>query len=297
MMLKSQERSQRQPDVIALRSRLARLASFDSAKLLDAPMIGLYGPRHILKLHALKLTHFQFVGRPVFNVAVLGHELEYFDETVSLQMKHGAGLSNLDFADPAVALAVGINLPITLELRQPEPPQIANDFEVIEAPVPAIEQDTGGLEASLFSGKQHLAKMIILRRPICRLVKEAIVTRNVTVAIGPQKRNQINAAHDFAMFARPMAADEFNLFGVLLVERRIIQDQYASVQFNLMTGFLPEVFAIGVDAQQQAVDGIVSRRVILVWLHPRCFCAAIDSGGGNQKINIVVRIAFWSIHT
>jgi hypothetical protein len=225
MMLKSQERSQRKPDVIALRSSLSRLASLHSAKLFDASMIGLYRPGHILKLHPLKLRHLHFVGRPVFNVAVLGHELEYFDKSVPFQMQNRARLNNLDFADAAVALAIRINLAITLELGQPEPAQIANDFEVIDAAVPAIKQNTTWLEAALFSCQKHLAKMIVLGRAVRGLIKEAIVIRDVTVAIGPQKRDEINPANDFAMFARPVTADEFNLFGVLLVESRIVQDQ------------------------------------------------------------------------
>ena len=296
-MLKSQKCSQPKPYVIALRSGLSRRASFYSAKLLDPTMICLYRPSHIRKLHSLKLCHSHFVRRPVFNVAVLGHQLEYLDKSISFQMKDGAGLRNLNFAYAAVAFTVWINQTITLELCQPKPPQIANGFEIIDAAVPTIKQDAGWLEAALFGRLEHLAEMIVLRRAICRLVIEAIIARYMAVAIGPQKRDEINTANHLAMFARPVAADEFNLFGVLLVESRIIQNQYASVKFNLMTGFLPEVFAIGFDAQQQTVDCIVSRRIILVWLYPSCFCAAIDSRGSNQKINIVILIAFWSIHS
>src|ERR1044071_2727701 len=205
MMLKSQERSQRKPYVIALRSSLSRLASLHSAKLLDAPMICLYRPCHIRKLHSLKLRHSHLVRRPVFNVAVWGHQLEYFDKAVSLQMHKGARLANLHFAYAAVACSVRINLAIALELCQPKPSQIANGFEVIEASVPTVKQDTGRLKASLFSCKKHPSKMIILRRAIRGLVKEAIVTRNVTVAIGPQKRDEINTANHLSMFTRPVA--------------------------------------------------------------------------------------------
>src|SRR5437868_765622 len=143
MMLKPQKCSQPKPDVIALRSRLSRRASFYSTKLLDAPMIGLYCPRHILQLHALKLSHFHFVRRPVFNVAVWGYQLEYLNKTIPFQMQNGAELANLDFLDRPVALAIWIDLAITLQLGQPKPSQMTNGFEIIDAAVPAIKQDTG----------------------------------------------------------------------------------------------------------------------------------------------------------
>jgi hypothetical protein len=297
MMLKPQERSQRKPYMIALRSPSPRLASLHSAKLLNASMICLYCPSHIRKLYSLKLLHFHFVRSPVFNVAVLGYELEYFDKTVSFQMKGAARLANFNFTYAAVASSVRVNLPVTLELRQPKPSQIANGFEIIEAPVPAIEHYTFRSQSALFGRCKHHSKMIILRRAICGLIIETIVTRNVPVTIGPQKSNEVDTAYDFAVFARPVAANEFNLFSVLLIKGRIVQHKYTVSEINLMTRFLPEVFAAGFNAQKQAIDGVVSGRAILVWLHPSCFCAAIDSGGSNQKINVIVFIALWSIHS
>jgi len=296
-MLKSQKGSQRKSNVIALRSTLSRLASFDAAKLLDPPVIGLYCPCHISKLHALKLTHFHLVGRPVFNVAVFGDQLEYLYPSIPLQMHKAASLADFNFANRSVALAVRVNLPIAFELGQPKPSQFANGLQIIEAPIPAIEQDNGGGKASLLGSLKQLAEMIVFGRAIGRLIIETIVTRDVAVAIGPQKRKQVDATDHLAMFARPVAADQFNLFGVLLVESRIIQDQYARFKFNLLTRFLPEVITFDINPQKQAVDGIVSWRVILVWLHPSCFCAAIDSRRSNQKIDIVIFVALWSIHS
>jgi len=281
MMLKSQKRSQPKPYVIALRSTLSRRASFYSTKLLDASMIGLYCPCHTIKLHSLKLRHFHFVRRPVFNVAVFGHKLEYLYHSIPLQMQKGARLGGLNFANSSIPASIWIDLAITFQLCQPEPSQIANGFEVIDTPVPAIEEHTSWLETSFLSCKKHLAKMIILRRAIRRLIKEAIITRYVAVAIGPQKRDEIDATNHLAMFARPMAAYEFDLFSVLLIKSRIVQHQDAASEINLMTRFLPEVIAVGINAQQQTVDGIVSRGVILIWLYACCFCAAIDSRGSN----------------
>jgi len=268
MMLKSQERSQRKPYVIALRSPSSRLTPLHSAKLLNASMVCLYCPSHFSQLHSLKLSHFQFISRPVFNVAVLGYELEYLDEAISLQMKDAAKLTNFNFTDSSVASSIGVNLSVTLELRHPKPSQIANSFEIIQTPIPAIEEYTFGSEAALFGRLKHLAEMIVLRRAIRRLVIETIVTRYVAVAIGPQKRNEIDTADHLAVFARPVAAYEFNLSGVLLVKSRIVQDQYAACKFNLVTRFLPEVFTAAFNAKKQTIDSIVSWCVILVWLHP-----------------------------
>src|SRR6185369_12290259 len=153
--------------------------------------------------------------------------------------------------DAAVASSIGVDLAITLELCQPKPSQIANSLEIIETSVPAIEQHTSWSEASLFSCKKHHSKMIILRRAIRGLVKEAIVTRNVAVAIDPQKRDEIDTTNHLAMFARPVAAYEFNLFSVLLIKSRIIQDQYAASKINLMPRFLPEVFTAAFNTQKQ----------------------------------------------
>src|SRR5215213_3684391 len=200
MMLKSQECSQPKPYVIALCLSLSRLTSLHSAKLLYPSMVCLYCPGHLGKLHSLKLLHFYFVRRPVFNVAVPGYELEYLNEAISLQMHDAARLANPDFADAAVASSVRVNLAVTLELRQPKPSQRANSFEIIETSVPTIKQHASRRKASLFGCQQHLPEMIVLRRAICRLVIEAIVTRYVAVAIGPQKRDEVNAAYDFAMF-------------------------------------------------------------------------------------------------
>jgi len=296
MYFQSQERPQRKPYVVALRSALSRLASFHSAKLLYPSMVCLYRPSHICKLHSLKLRHIHFVRSPVFNVAVFGYELEYLYESVSLQVQYAGRLPNVNFTDSSVATSVRINLAVTLKLRQPKPSQIANGFEIIKAPVPAIEQYTFGSEATLLGGSEHLSEMIILCRAICRLVIKAIITRYIAVAIGPQKCNEVDTAYDFAVFARPVTAYKLDLFGVLLIESRIIQDQYAIVRLNLMTGFLPEVIAINVNAQKQAVDSIVGRRIIVLWLHPCCFCAAINSWGSNQKIDVIIFIALWSIH-
>jgi hypothetical protein len=297
MMLKSQERSQPKPYVIALRSAHSRLASLHSAKLLYSAMVCLYGPSHTFQLHSLNLGHFHFIRRPVFNIAVFGNELEYLDETISLQMEGAPRLTYLNFAYGSVASSIGVNLAITLELCQPKPPQIANSLEIIETSVPAIEQYTFGTEAAFFGRLKHLAKMIVLRLAICRLVIEAIITGYVAVAIGPQKRDEIYTANHLAMFARPVAAYEFDLFGVLLIKSRIVQHQYAAFEINLMARFLLEVFTVGFDTQQQTVDGIVRRGVRIVWLHPCCFCAAIDSGSSNQKVNVIVFIAFWGAHS
>jgi hypothetical protein len=57
-----------------------------------------------------------------------------------------------------------------------------------------------------------------------------------------------------------------------------------------MTSFLPEVTALDINTQKQAVDGIV------IWLHPCCFCAAINSRGSDQKVDVIVFIAFWGVH-
>src|SRR4051794_13925633 len=65
MSLESQERTQSQPDVVALRAGRAALAPLDPGALLDPPVVVLDRPTILGELQPAQVRHRQVVGRPV----------------------------------------------------------------------------------------------------------------------------------------------------------------------------------------------------------------------------------------
>lgn len=296
-MLKPQKRSQRKPYVIALHASTPRLASLHSTKLLYPSMVLLNHLTHLCILQSLKLSHLQLVCCPVFNAAVFGNHLEHSYQPIRLEVDHPTRLTDLNLAQAPIPAAVRINQAIAFQLCQPVPTEAANLLEVVETSIPAIKQDALGRKSSLLGFLQHLAEVIILGRAVGRLVKQTIVAGYVSLAVSPKKGDKIYTHNYASMFARPVAADEFNLACILLVERGVIEYEHATFKIDLVASLLPEMKAVSLKARKQAIDRIVSRSVSIVWLRTGCFCAAIYSRSGNQKIDVVVFIAFWRIHS
>ena len=193
---------------------------------------------HLGVLQSLKLSHLQLVCRPVFNAAVFGNYLEHSNQPVRLEVDYAARLANLNLTQRTVPAAVRVNLAVAFQLRKPDPTKATNSLEVVETRVPAIKQHRFGRKASLFGLHQHLAKMIVLRSAVCGLVKQAVVARDVSLTIGPKQSDEIYPHDDLPMFARPVAGNKADLPGVLLIERRVIENQYARFKFNLLMRFL-----------------------------------------------------------
>src|SRR5437868_8630954 len=129
-------------------------------------------------------------------------------------MHDAARLRNLDLFDGAIAAAVGVHQTVLFQARQPCPFQRANQFEIRQTTVPTIKNYTAWDKAARFGSLEHLLKMIVLGQAISGLVKEAVVTRDVAVAIAPQESDEVDARDDISMFARPVARDQFNLASV-----------------------------------------------------------------------------------
>jgi hypothetical protein len=297
MMLKPQKRSQRKPYVIALHSPLSRLASLNAAKLLYASMILLDHLAHLRILQSLKLAHLQLVCRPVFNAAVFGNHLEYPNQSVGFEVNYAPWLCYLNLAQLPVTAAVWINLAIAFELSQPNPTKTSNGFQVVEARIPAIKQHTFRRKPAFPGFGQHLAEMVIFSCAVGGLIKQAVVAGYVSLTVSPKQSDEIYSHNDLSMFARPVAGNKVNLSGVLLIERGVVENEYARIQFNLVTSLLPEVLAVCLKTRQQAINRIVSGRVVSFWLRTGCFCAAIDLRSGNQKIDVVIFVALWRIHS
>jgi hypothetical protein len=72
---------------------------------------------------------------------------------------------------------------------------VPNQFEVWKTPVPTVETDIGGLKSPLMHRSQQICKTVILAQLVVRLVINAMVARNMLIAVCPQQRQQINAPH------------------------------------------------------------------------------------------------------
>jgi hypothetical protein len=70
------------------------------------------------------------------------------------------------------------------------PFQAAQQFEIGQTTVPAIENHQFWLKSALFGLLDHLLKVIILTQTILGLVVQAKVTRQPALAICPEQRDQ-----------------------------------------------------------------------------------------------------------
>src|SRR5205085_9250306 len=81
-----------------------------------------------------------------------------------------------------------------------------------------------------------------------------------------------------------------------LIQSRVIKDKDAIAQLHLGFGFLPHGFGIRFEAVQQASEGVVCRWIILLGLHTGSLGSSARFGSRNEKVDIVVFIAFRRIH-
>src|SRR5579859_2042344 len=162
MDLQTQKRTDRQPNMVPLRPRRTRLATLDLGALLDAPVVVLDGPTVLRVLLPRQVCHRQVAGGPVGNVAVWGDDLEYLDQPVSGQPHLGPRGGNLGSAQWPFPLTVAVDQTIGLQACQPRPTELSQQLEVIQAAIPAVEDQATRLETPLASGLEHDAEMIVL---------------------------------------------------------------------------------------------------------------------------------------
>src|SRR5829696_6576868 len=153
--LQPQERPQTKPDVVAPRTARAHLRPLDQTELLDPAVVVLYRPREARPLDPFQVARLDFIRRPQLNVAVCGDYLEDADEPEPFEPHHPPRLPDLDFTDGAQPLAVGVNFAVTLQAGQPDPAERANQLQVIEARVPAIEGHASRRKASRVRLHEH----------------------------------------------------------------------------------------------------------------------------------------------
>jgi hypothetical protein len=277
----------RQADVVPLRPRGADLGPLHVAALLQRPVIRLDGPASLGQPEQLQLAHRHVAGRPVFNVPVSGDDLEDLDRPVALQPDHRAARRDRRLADRDEPAAVGVDPAVGLQLRQPPPAEGADQLQVVQAAVPAVEGDALRREAPGARRGEHGAEVVVLRQPIRLLVVDPIVAGGLAVAVGPEQGDEVDAPDDPLMLARPVAGDEGDLVGVGLVQGRVIDDQDAA---RLPHGGLdlgPEGRGVGLEPVQQPGEGVVRRRPRSVGLHGGGLGAGGGARAGDQEVDVV----------
>lgn len=120
--------------------------------------------------------HRQVTGRPEFNAAVWGRNLEDLDQTIAFQMNDCTVPWNQDVANGLIAGVGRIHQAIRFQLRQPQPLQVADQFQIAQTGIPTIEPDQVRSKAARRGRAQHGLKVVILVQLVMRLVIDAKVT-------------------------------------------------------------------------------------------------------------------------
>ncbi len=151
-----------QSDVIQHRTQPAALCAFNQTLLFQTAMIHFNPPCRESKFLTLRFAHPDKARRPVFRCAVCGANPKYFDFSKSLE-PHECPISaaQAGFRDCLQFALTHSDLPIRFEPSQKMPPQSANQFEVFDRSVPAIETNQFGIKAALACLEQHFRKVVI----------------------------------------------------------------------------------------------------------------------------------------
>ena len=138
--------------------------------------------------------------------------------------------------------------------------------------------------------------MVVLGLAVFGLVVEPIIAWGLAVAIGPDQRDQIDPPDDRLVLARPVAADQFDLRGIGLVQGRVIQDQDTALAVDQRSSLLPQGLRVGLDPVQQSSEGVVGRGLTRVGLHGGGLRTRDGLGAGDQEVDVVGVVAFCGPH-
>src|SRR5215204_6257946 len=294
--LQPQERSQAQGDMVAPRPPRANLRSLNEAELLEAAVVVLYRPRVAGPTDTLPVVHLDTVGGPPLNVPVRGDYLEDADQPEAFEPDDAPRLADLDLAHRAQARPVGVHAAVRFQARQPGPAERANQLQVFEAGVPAIEGHARRLEPAPVRLPDHPLKVIVLRQGVLLLVEDAVIDRHMPVAVCPQQRNQVDAAHHRVVLARPVARHQLDLLGVGLVQSRVVYDQDALAQADLRARFRPQRRGVRLHAMQQTRESVMGWRPLIVALYFRRFGRTDGARRSNHEVDVVVVRTLGRVH-
>ncbi len=161
--------------------------------------------------------------------------------------------------------------------------------------MPAVEDRALRLEAPLANRLEHGTEMVVLGG-ILGVVVNAVVARDVAVAIRPQQRHEADPLDDRMVFARPVASDQFDGLGVGLVEDGVIRDEDAVGQGYLRSHLLSKRLGIRFESVQQSGEGVMGWRSRLIGLHSDGFGGTARFGGGDQEVDVVFGLHTRGIH-
>ena len=143
---------------------------------------------------------------------------------------------------------------------------------------------------------EHRPEVVVLRQSVTRLVKDAVIDGDVAVAVRPQQRNQVDAAHHRVMLARPVAHHQLHLPGVGLVQSRVVYDKDASAQADLAARLSPQRRGVRFQPMEQTGESIMSRGLLLVALYFRRLGGADGARRGNHEVDVIVVGTLRRIH-
>jgi len=172
MTLKAQKRPNTQPNVIQHRSKATALCPLNQTLLFQTAMVHLNPPRRESEFLALRLAHLGKVRRPVFRCAVCGANPKYFDFSKSFEPADcPVAAAQPGFRDCLQFARADSDLAVRLEPGQKMPATCANQFEVLNRSIPAIETHQFGIKPALKGGKQHFCEMVIFGFAVAVFIK------------------------------------------------------------------------------------------------------------------------------
>lgn len=240
--------------MVALAIGGAELAAFDAGELFESAVILLDGPGEFGESQSMEFVHAEVVGGPMCRVAVWGNDPKHFGLTIARQPDHRSGGGDRLLIDGPRLAVIETDLAIAFQSREENPAETSDVLEVFDAGVPTVEEHGSGLKAAFVSGLEHLREVIVLRLLIALLVVNAIVAGIKSVAVGPDRRDQIDAADDGMMIAGPVISHQFDVLGPGLVERRIIDDQHPAGRLDQRSNLVLERGGIRFETMQRRVN-------------------------------------------
>ena len=187
MVIKPQERPQRHTDVVALRPRRIGLRLLHPTALLRVPVVVLDRARPLGHMLMVVLAHPLVAGRPVVIAAVKGDRLGDADGVVADQSGRRAGGDILVIRKRQDATALGIDLAVGLEPGQPPPALVADLLEVLQADIPAVEEDRTRGKPSTLGDEHHLPEWIV-HGPDVGFVVDAEVNQDLAPVVRCRNR-------------------------------------------------------------------------------------------------------------
>jgi hypothetical protein len=138
-----------QTDVIHHGTIPSALGAFNQTLLFKSAMIHLNPPRAFGKDRPFRFAHRLKARRPVFRRAVCGALAEHFDFAETLEPNNCPPATQPGFRNSFQPAPVNVDLAVRFQTRQEMPRERANQFEIFNRPVPAIETNQLWIKTAL----------------------------------------------------------------------------------------------------------------------------------------------------